>query len=166
MGEVNRLEVWGVSTFNVVLLSLLGVLAGHLSGSLASLFRGFGTLEGVLIFGYLWVLTILATRWALAAGGLDRGQTGELRSLLVRGAIAGALIGAGFLVGTILTVALVNLVSMAWTVRLDGVLPFALITLLGGGIAALVGALVGSVFVLVDVLLYRVSAYFVVRQPS
>ncbi|KAB1194312.1 hypothetical protein GJR96_13040 [Haloferax sp. MBLA0076] len=166
MVDAPRLEIWAVSTFNVVLLSLLGVLTGHLSGSLADVLRGFGTLEGVLVFGYLWVLTILATRWALSTGGLDRGQTGELRSLFVRGAIAGALIGAGFLVGTILAVAFVNLVSMAWTVRLDGVLPFALITLLGGGIAALVGGLVGTVLVLVDVLLFRVSTYFVVRQPS
>lgn len=166
MAEAETLEVWTVSTFNVVAFGLLGVVAGHLSGEMANLLRGLSTLEGVLVFGYLWVLASVATRWAFADGGLERVQAGELRSLVVRGFLAGGLIGGGFLVGVALAGALVNVVVGSWAVRLDGLLPFVFIVVVVGGVAALVGGVVGVVFVLVDVVLYRVSQYVASRPAT
>ncbi|KAB1188487.1 MULTISPECIES: hypothetical protein [Haloferax] len=166
MADVDALELWTIATFNLVVFGLLSVLVGHTSGSLADILAGLGTVEGVLVFGYLWALTVLATRWVLSEGGLDRIREGELSSLVVRGGLAGGLIGAGFLVGVILAGALVNLVTGPWSIRLDGVLPFVLIVVVAGGVAALVGAVVGGVFVIVDAALYRLSSSFVLRQSS
>ncbi|KAB1196314.1 MULTISPECIES: hypothetical protein [Haloferax] len=159
MASTNTLEMWAVATFNVVVFGVLGVIAVHVSGELAGLLRGLSTLEGVLVFTYLWALTFAATRWALEPGGLERIQIGEFSSLLVRGALAGALIGAGFLIGVVLVEVAVRFVFEP--VSLPGVQvgSFVFIVSAGGGIAALVGGVVGVVFVLFDVFLYRLSMY-------
>ncbi|WP_411968523.1 hypothetical protein [Haloferax sp. YSSS75] len=166
MASAETLEAWTVATFNVVALGLVGVVAGHVSGEMANLLRGLSTLEGVLVFGYLWVLALVATRWAFADGGLERVQTGELRSLVVRGFLAGGFIGGGFLVGGAIAGALVNVVSGAWAVRLEGLPSFVFIVSAAGGIAVVVGGVVGVVFVFVDVVLYRVSQYVASRTTT
>ncbi|WP_416839661.1 hypothetical protein [Haloferax sp. DFSO52] len=166
MASVKTLEVWAVSVFNVVVFGLAGVIAGHATGQMAGLLRGLSTLEGVLLFAYLTALTLGATRWAFSAGGLERILEGELSSLVVRGALAGGLIGAGFLIGVLLAGSLVRFVLEPVSLPGLQILPFLLIVIIGGGVAAVVGGLVGIVFVLIDVLLYRVSMYFVSRRPT
>ncbi|WP_396612684.1 hypothetical protein ACH9L7_05255 [Haloferax sp. S1W] len=164
MADADWLEVWTVSTFNVVALGLVGVTAGHTTGALTDSLPNFGTLPGVVTFIYLWALTVLATRWALSEGGLDRIHEGELATLVGRGAIAGAGIGAGFLLGAVLVgsaVAVVRFVLEQGTTGGFQVLPFLLIILVGVGIAALVGALVGGVFVVLDAACYWVAGRFV-----
>ena len=166
MGDAETLEVWTVSTFNVVAFGIVGVVAGHASGEMANLLRGLSTLEGVLVFGYLWALTLVATRWAFADGGLERIRDGDFSSLVARGALAGGLVGSGFLVGVALAGVLVNLAVGPWSVQLGGVLPFLFIVIVAAGVAALVGGVVGIVFVLVDAVLYRVSGYVASRTTT
>lgn len=150
MADADALEIWTIATCNVVLFGVVGVLAGHLSGALADVLQGLGTLPGVLVFGYLWTLVVVATRWALADGGLARTDQGEMNRLLIRGAIAGALIGAGFLLGLVVGGGLISVAS--GSIELVSV---ALIGLIGSLVSAIVGAVVGVVFVLVDTVLYQ-----------
>jgi hypothetical protein len=146
------LETWSLATFNVVAFGLVGVLAAHLSGALADLLGGLGTLQGALVFGYLWTLVVLGTRWALAGGGLARADRGEATALLLRGTVAGSLVGTAFLLGLALGAGVV-------AVATRGVDPLSVvpIALLGGAVSAVVGGGVGFGFVLVDLGLYRVT---------
>ncbi|MFC7203638.1 hypothetical protein ACFQJC_08935 [Haloferax namakaokahaiae] len=152
MAETNEFEAWVVSSFNLTLLSLVLLLAGHTAGFLAGSLSGFGTLPGVLAFGYLWLLVFGATRWALQGGGLARIRDGERRSLLLRGIVAGGAIGAVFLLGLLLVILVVNVLE-------GGVQPlsFALFALFGGSIASIVGGLVGGLSVVLDIVLYEAA---------
>lgn len=149
MTNVEPLETWTVGTFNVVSFGLVLVLFGHMSGALTNILPAIGTLPGVLLFAYLWALVVLATRWALAGGGLVRVHTEGLRALVVRGTLAGAFIGLAFVLGIVVVGGLANLLTGGGALR-----PLGLIALLGGSIGAIIGAAVGIVFVLVDVILY------------
>ena len=145
------LEVWTVATFDVVAFGLVGVLAGHASGALNDILPipGFETVPGILVFGYLWSLVLVAMRWVLADGGLSRAEGRSLGRLLARGVAGAALVGAAFVGGLGLVGGLVGLRS--------GIEPLsvALLTLFGVVGGALGGALVGLVFGLVDVGLAR-----------
>lgn len=160
MAEVESLEIWTVATFNVVIFGLIGVLSAHLTGVLSEVLSGLGTLPGVLVFGYLWTVVVVATKWALSEGGLDRFDQGELGALVTRGGLAGGLIGSLFLTGIILTVGLQQVLT-------GGVefLSFGIILIAGGTISAVVGGLVGVVFVLLDVGLYR-AVSLIARQSQ
>lgn len=145
------LEAWAVGTFDVVAFGLVLVVAGHATGALADALSGLGTLPGLALFGYLWALAVAATRWALGGNGLAA-RDGGVSSLLQRGAIAGAAVGVGFLLGPVL-------VGGAGAVLTGGV---SLVTLgivagVGSLLAGLVGSVVGVVFVLFDLALVRVS---------
>ncbi|MFC7129509.1 hypothetical protein [Haloferax chudinovii] len=156
VGERGRFEAWVVSSFNLVALSLVGLLAAHASGALEGELAGFGTLPGVAIFAYLWLLTAAATRWALADGGLADLRTGlrGLWRLVVRGFAAGALIGAAFLLGAILVGAVLNGAPLR---------SLAFIALIGVAAAAVVGGVVGGLSVLLDAGCYWVAGRLVER---
>jgi hypothetical protein len=143
------LETAAVATFDVVAFGLVGVLAGHASGALRDLLPGFGTVPGVLVFGYLWALVLLAMRWVLDDGGLSRTEDRSPVRLLARGVAGATLVGSAFVGGLGLVGGLVGLRS--------GIEPLsvALLTLFGVVGGALGGALVGFVFGLVDVGLAR-----------
>lgn len=144
----DRFEVWTVATFNVVALGLVLLLVGHRAGALADALSGLGTVPGLLVFGYLWGLTLYATRWALRGASL----AGATNTLLQRGAVAGAGIGASFLLGVVLVGAAATL--LAGNPQL---VTFVLIGAIGSIAASLVGAPLGVVFVLVDLLCYRLA---------
>ena len=148
MAEI-RLETWTVATFDVVALGLVGVLAGHASGGLGEALGDVGTVAGVLVFGYLWVLTLVAMRWVLADGGLSRGAGPSLGRLLARGVAGSALVGTAFVGGLGLVAGLLGLRS-----GID-LLSVGLLTLFGVVGGAIGGALLGVVFGLVDVGLAR-----------
>jgi len=145
------LETAAVATFDVVAFGLVGVLAGHASGALRDLLPvpGFGTVPGILVFGYLWALVLLAMRWVLAEDGLSRTEDRSPVRLLARGVAGATLVGSAFVGGLGLVGGLVGLRS--------GIEPLsvALLTLFGVVGGALGGALVGFVFGLVDVGLAR-----------
>ena len=145
LGAERRLETWTVATFDVIAFGLVGVLAGHASGALGDVLPGLGTVPGILAFGYLWVLTLVATRWVLAEGGLSRTESRPLGRLLARGVAGAALVGAAFVGG-------IGLVGGLITLR-SGIEPLsvALLTLFGAVGGALGGAVVGLVLGLLDV---------------
>ncbi|RDZ47172.1 hypothetical protein C5B91_05775 [Haloferax sp. Atlit-10N] len=138
-----RFEAWVVSSFNLVVLSLVGLLAAHASGALEGELANFGTLPGVAAFAYLWLLTAAATRWALAGGGLADLQDGlrGLWRLVLRGFAAGALIGAAFLLGVLLVGAILNGAPL---------LSLAFIALIGVAAASVVGGVIGGLSVVLD----------------
>lgn len=152
MGEPPpRLEIWTVATGNVVTLGLVALILSYASGALSPGLSAFGTLPGIAVFGYLWVLTLHLTRWALAAGGLARIGQGELAALVRRGAVAGAGIGAAFVGGLVLVSAGASLVGGFFQPA-----SVAIFLLVGSLLAGLVGAVVGVALVVVDAVLYRV----------
>lgn len=143
------LETWTVATFDVVALGLVAVLIGHTGGVLDDALPDVGTAIGVLVFGYLWVLVLVAMRWVLADGGLTRENDRSLGGLLARGVAGAALVGAAFVVGLGLVASLVNLTSGAPLVSV------VFVTLFGAVGGAIGGAVLGLVFGLVDVGLAR-----------
>lgn len=153
----SRLEVWAVATFNVVAFGLVGVIAGHATGVLSDTLPDLGTLPGVFLFGYLWVLSVIVTWWALAEGGLGGTVTGETATLLVRGATAGGVAGMAFAV-------VVLGVALGATLLASGNgSGFVILTLVGGGVGTVVGLVVGLIFTLVDLAIYRVAHWVVSR---
>jgi hypothetical protein len=164
MGEPDRvdgLETWSVATFDVVAFSLVLVTAGHASGGLAGSLADVGTVPGVLLFGYLWLLVVAAVRWVLAEGGLGRSGDRRLRTLAGRGTAAGAATGAAFLDGVLVVAALPRVLSGS----LD-VLSFGLLLLIGTAISAVVGGLVGLLLGLVDLGLVRAADRLVPAPPE
>lgn len=160
MASAEPLETWTVGTFNVVTFGLVLVLLGHTSGALSNVLPALGTLPGLLIFGYLWTLVVVATGWALADGGLVRVRTDGLLSLVTRGTIAGALIGLTFVLGIVVIGGLANLLTEG-----GALLSIGLLGLIGGTIGAVVGAGVGIAFVLVDTILY-LAVTLLVSEPA
>ncbi|POG54890.1 magnesium transporter [Haloferax marisrubri] len=151
-----RFEAWVVSTFNLVALSLVGLLAAHASGALEGELAGFGTIPGVAVFAYLWLLTAAATRWALADGGLEDLRSGlrGLWRLVLRGFAAGALIGGAFLLGVLLVGAILNGAPL---------LSLAFIALIGVAAASVVGGVIGGLSVVLDAGCYWVAGRLVGR---
>ncbi|WP_424008744.1 hypothetical protein [Haloferax denitrificans] len=152
----SRVEAWVVSSFNLVVLSLVGLLAAHASGALEGELAGFGTLPGVAVFAYLWLLTAAATRWALADGGLAGLRNGlrGLWRLVLRGFAAGALIGGAFLLGVVLVGAVLNGAPL---------LSLALIALIGVAAAGVVGGVIGGLSVVLDAGCYWAAGRLVGR---
>lgn len=157
LGSDRALETWTVATFDVVTVGLVGVLAGHTSGVLGDALPDVGTIAGVLAFGYLWALVLVAMRWVLAEGGLCRDDGISLGQLLARGVAAAAFVGAAFVAGLGLAAGLVGLASGA------EVLTVVLVTLFGAIGGTVGGALVGFVFGLLDVGLARATDVVVER---
>ena len=57
-----------VGTATTVLLVVATILASHLDGSLADTLPAIGTAAATFLFGYLWLLTIVAAGAALPSG--------------------------------------------------------------------------------------------------
>jgi hypothetical protein len=151
--EATRFEVWTVGTVTVVTVGLVGVVLGHASGALADTLPGLGTLPGVAVFGYLWMLALLATRWALADGGLATAET-DLGRLVARGAAASALAGMGFLLGPIIVVGGYNLTTAPITGSPSDALSVLAVVLIGLGVAGVVGLVLGALLTLLNAGLY------------
>ncbi|WP_336358404.1 hypothetical protein [Haloarcula sp. CGMCC 1.6347] len=146
------LVTWTLATFDTALFVLLGVLAAHASGGLADLLAGLNTLVGVAVFCYLWALFVLAVRWVHGRVALD---SAGVSTLVLHGVAAGCATGVAFLLG-LFAVALVPTIQSGG-VRLQAVL---LVLLIGAGVAAVVGGVVGLVASLLDGAVYRLAGYF------
>jgi len=145
------LVTWTLATFDTALFVLLGVLAAHASGDLAGLLAGLNTLVGVAVFCYLWALFVLAVRWV--NGRVALGDT-PFRTLVLHGVAAGSVTGVAFLLG-LFAVALVPTIQSGG-VRLQAVL---VVLLIGAGVAAVVGGVVGLVASLLDIAVYGLAGY-------
>ncbi|WP_336133905.1 hypothetical protein [Natronomonas amylolytica] len=60
-----QLEAWTVGTGTLVLLVVGAVLTGHVTGGLRAALDVVGTASAGFLFGYLWLLVIVAGRFAL-----------------------------------------------------------------------------------------------------
>ncbi|MDQ2073251.1 hypothetical protein RBH20_11970 [Haloarcula sp. H-GB4] len=152
------LVTWALATFDTVLFVLLGVLAAHASGSLADLLAGLNTLVGVAVFCYLWALFVLAVRWVhsrVALGDVP------LQTLVLHGVAAGSVAGVAFLLG-LLAVALVPTIQSGG-VSLQTVV---LVLLIGAGVAAIVGGVVGLLASLLDIAVYGLAGYLLPEAGS
>ncbi|AUG48242.1 hypothetical protein BVU17_12185 [Haloarcula taiwanensis] len=143
------LVTWTLATFDTVLFVLLGVLAVHASGGLADLLAGLNTLVGVAVFCYLWALFVLAVRWVHRRVSLD---SAGVSTLVLHGVAAGSVTGVVFLLG-LLAVALVS------TLQSGGARPQSvlLVLLIGAGVAAVVGGVVGLLASLLDIAVYGLA---------
>ena len=138
-----------LATFDVTALVLAALVALHASGALADLLSGLNTVVGVAVFGYLWILVVLAVRWVLSAAPLGAAGLG---TLALRGVAAGAVTGIAFLLGAFL----VAVVPQLLTGPIEAV-SLVLIVTIGAAVAAVVGALVGLVAALLNVAVYRAA---------
>jgi hypothetical protein len=145
------LVTWTLATFDTALFVLLGVLAAHASGGLADLLGGLNTLVGVAVFCYLWALFVLAVRWVHSRVALE---DAPLRTLVLHGVVAGCATGVAFLLG-LFAVALVPTIQSGG-VRLQAVL---VVLLIGAGVAAVVGGVVGLLASLLDTAAYGLAGY-------
>lgn len=147
------LVTWTLATFDTALFVLLGVLVGHASGDLADLLAGLNTLVGVAVFCYLWALFVLAVRWVQSRVALGDAPP---RTLVLHGVAAGCATGVAFLLG-LFAVALVPTLQSGG-VRLQAVV---LVALIGAGVAAVVGGVVGLLASLLDIAVYGLAGYLV-----
>lgn len=141
-----RLLVWTFASFHAAGVTLAVVALGHAGDALSGTLPQFGTLPGFLGYAYLWGLSALATRWVLTADVLEAVLDGPLRTVLLRGTAAGGLVGLAALLGPLALVAIPDLVAGGGNPT-----AFALIGAVGGGIATVVGCVVGLAFALLDV---------------
>lgn len=145
-------EIWTVATFNVVTVGLVGLLVGYRAGVLTNSLPSFGSLPGVAIFGYLWLLTLGTTRWALAAGSLEQLYAEGVQTVLVRGAVAGGLTGMVFVGGISLIGGIVGVLRGGPTLAAVG-----LIVAIGAGVATVVGLVLGAASTLLTIGLFRMT---------
>lgn len=143
------LLTWTLATADTVLFVLLGVLAAHASGELAGLIAGLNTLVGVAVFCYLWALTLATVRWVNRRVSLAADSTS---TLVLHGLAAGSATGVGFLLGPLAVLVVLSVTGGPFRPR--GVV---LVTLIGTGFAAVIGAIVGLLAGLLDIALYRLS---------
>ncbi|MHC3378732.1 hypothetical protein [Haloarcula sp. H-GB5] len=152
------LVTWTLATFDTALFVLLGVLAAHASGDLADLLAVLNTLVGVAVFCYLWALFVLAVRWIHRRVALD---SAEVSTLVLHGTAAGSVAGVTFLLGLFAVVLVPTLQSGG--VRLQAVL---LVLLIGAGVAAVVGGVVGLLASLLDIAVYGLAGYLLPEAGS
>lgn len=152
------LVVWCLATFHAAFLVAVGVLALHRSGAAGDLLAGLGTLQGFALFLALWTVTWWTTRRWLAEATVDAraGTTPSVGASLVPALKWGGLDGLVFLLFLVAVLLVPNAVA-AGTV--SAVYVLALLVLVGSLVAAVVGALVGGLFALVDLALLRAAGY-------
>jgi hypothetical protein len=152
------LVTWTLATFDTVLFVLLGVLAVHASGGLADLLSGLNTLVGVAVFCYLWALFVLAVRWVHSRVALG---DAPLRTLVLHGVAAGCATGVAFLLGLLA-------VALAPTLQSGGVplQAVVLVAVIGAGVAAVVGGVVGLLASLLDIAVYGLAGYLLPEAGS
>lgn len=143
------LLVVALATFDTVAFVLLLVLAGHVAGVLSDLLAGLNTVVGVAVFVYLWALVVLGLEWALGSVSLAESTAG---TLALRAVGAGGLVGAAFLLGILL----VGLAPLVLTGNVTA-LTLVLFVLFGAAISVAVGAVVGLLFGLLDLGVYRLA---------
>lgn len=147
----DSLGTWTVATANFVCVALLVTLVGHGSGLFAGTLAGVESFVAVVLFGYGWLLTLVATF----------GLRSELEPAVDRrpARIVGYGAGAGALVG-LLFVTVVLVVAFTATggdraVLEPGAVPVIVAVATGGG------ALAGVLVTLADLACYAAAGRLV-----
>ncbi|WP_254543181.1 hypothetical protein [Halomarina pelagica] len=153
MGEhaPDSLLVWALGAFHAAFLVASLVALLHVTLSLGDLLRGLDTATGLALYLVLW-----ATTWWTARAVLARATVGESvdrLALVKRGVLWGGVAGVCFLLALVLVVLAPRLLVEGEFVALG------LVTGIGVVIALVVGGLVGGLFALLDLLLFRLAGW-------
>lgn len=135
-----HLEAWIVGTAATVLVVVGAILASHLHGSLPVALPAVGTAAATLLFGYLWLLAVVAAGAVISSTPDTAGPT----AWLGRTAAGGAAVALIYL--TIVLV--VGFVSPLPTPVDPGFRSVFGAVAVGTAAGAVLGPIVGSVFVL------------------
>lgn len=146
MGDLRR---WAFAAFHAAILVAVAVLAGHLTIDLGDPLAGLSTLLGLGLYALFWLLLWVVTGRAFAAASPS---DASLRELLVAGAGYGGATGVG-----VVLVVVGGGGALAALVSGGNPLTFLLFGLFGSLVAAVVGALLGVGYALLDAALVRVG---------
>lgn len=140
-----------LATFDVSVFVLVPVIVGHAGGALSDLFSGLNTYVGVILFAYLWMLVVVAMRWVLGQVSLDESATGTL---------AFHAFGAGGVTGFAFVSGIVTVVVLPLVITGDvPAISFVLIVVFSGGVATVVGGVVGLVLGVVNFAAYHAAGH-------
>lgn len=156
MAEQSRppdpLVVWALASFHAGFLVAGLVTLIHAFGSLGDLLAGLNTAVGLALYLVLWATTWWTTRKVLTQTAIE---TAPVSSILKRGLLWGGVNGVGFLLGIVL-------IALAPQFLFEGeFVPLLFITGIGSVFALVLGAIIGCLFGVFDVLLFRMTGFFV-----
>lgn len=147
--EPDSLVVWGLSTFHAALLVAVLVTLLYVYAPLGKLLQGLSTIVGLAVYLVLWATTWWTTRAALRRESVLEGAT--TIGVVEQGIAWGAITGVIFLLGIVLLVLTPQFLPQGYVVSL------AFISAIGSVVAFVIGALVGGMFALIDVFLFRLT---------
>jgi hypothetical protein len=141
-----------LATFHLLALTLAALGPAYASGGLSDALPSLGTLPGLGLFALLWGLTLVATDWALSTDPLGPDLVVDRSAILLRGGVAGALVGIG-------TVGALFLVAIGQTLLEGGSFQpgsAVLVGVIALAIGAVVGLVVGTGLAVLDLLVVAV----------
>ena len=145
------LVVWALASFHTAALVAVLVVALYLAGSLGDLLSGLSTIVGLGIYLALWAFTWWTTRCVVRAVARS-GDDASAFVVLREGGKWGGVDGACFL-----WVLLVVVLVPGADVTLEGVFLFLFYGGIGSILALGVGGIVGMVFAVIDLVLFRIA---------
>ena len=139
-----KLEVWVVGTGTLVILTLGAILGAHLSGTLGGVISELETPAAAILFGYLWLLTVVAAGHVTVTDLSRADVAGEL----ARAAASGGIVSLVYLT----VVLIVELVTPA-SVLIDpeSVAVFSVVAA-GTVIGVVAGGLFALFFIICDMI--------------
>ena len=154
--DVDDLQLWSLSTFRTTSFMITLVISQYIQGSLQERFKSLGTGIGLLLFAGLWACTWLTTRWGLRAQAALPRRPQAWGPPLVPTIVAGGW--NGLLIFVPLMVTFLIRVATDGQARVLPMLVLLLVgTVIGGGVAFVVGALVGLLYGIAEAFLLGFS---------
>jgi hypothetical protein len=141
-----------LATFHLLALTLAALVPAYVSGGLSDALPSLGTLPGLVLFALLWGLTLVATGWALSTDPLGPDLVVDRSRILLRGSVAGALVGMST-VGALILVALGQSLLEGGGVQAGSAILVGVIAL---AVGAVVGLVVGIGLAVLDLLVVAV----------
>jgi hypothetical protein len=141
------LLAWGLGTLHAALLMLVLVFLLYRGGGLGELLGGLGTLPGLALFAWLWVLSCVGARMALRHVPLEAPPRRLVPDALAHGLLWGGAVGVAFFAGLTLVTTVVAVAHGGAGLLMASVA----FSVLGLGFAGLVGFVVGAAFAALDV---------------
>lgn len=149
--ESDPLVAWSLGAFHAAGLVALLIGLGHADGSLGDLLDGLNTATGLALYLVLWGLSWLTTGRVLERVDLSANPG----PAIWWGMVGGSVTGVAFLLVVGLGVILPNLLTDLADI---GQVAFLVVILsVGVLVAAIVGAVLGAAFAVVDLALYRLA---------
>jgi hypothetical protein len=144
------LVTWCLGTFHVAVLTVVAVLALQRGGIVGDVLSGLDTALGLGLYAFLWAITWWTTRRGLRAAWCEgRGPT--WKDGVAHALVWGGATGGGFFAGLFAVVFVLLVAQGAVALATLG------IGAIGAGVAVVVGAVVGGVLGLLDVMLLRAA---------